>query len=555
MARIAKKALIFLLFMFLPLALARSAYLELINGTPYDWILVYHHSYSMNWKPPAIVSSGASTETFVTWIWNNNDAGAEATYKIDNPNKIESFTIRARQNTTRIEVAFESELASMNNPMNSVINLGFVSEGAHPFILAGNGVDSPYVGTNPSPAWMQATLPTIGQKTLRKIAMPLAHDAGASEVSHSLRGPGTLHNTQTQSVPVYSQLIFGARVFDIRPMLYRGEWYTYHGSLALGTMWGATGQSIPSIVNDINRFTKEHPGELIILDITHDANSANTYRPFDDDDWYSFYQVLGLIEDLWVEKDGLQYDLSMEPLTVFITPGSKSAVLIRLPCGAPPPLLRTDDAVKRAPNRSKRQACPPRDLYNPELALDITPTSIPSAISIEDFPSTSSTSQFHHTNITPFPSLSPRSHFSPTAFLSSNRLPKTGSFSSTSSRSSLSKDQLAKLRAHKPSPDALLHQSSWILTQPFFFQADIARWKTSILGYAVGAHRALFGPSGKALEDGERGLWGTVTGVDLGEVEGGKGRGPGIKPNFIEVDFVRNSDVAALALAINCWEG
>jgi len=58
MASITKGALLFMLFMFSPLVLARSAYFELINGTPYDWTLVYQHSYSMNWDPPATVSSG-----------------------------------------------------------------------------------------------------------------------------------------------------------------------------------------------------------------------------------------------------------------------------------------------------------------------------------------------------------------------------------------------------------------------------------------------------------------------------------------------------------------
>jgi hypothetical protein len=375
--------------------------------------------------------------------------------------------------------------------------------------------------------------------------MPLAHDAGASQISHSLNGPGTLHNTQTQSVPVYSQLVFGARVLDIRPMLYKDDWFTYHGSLSLGTMWGAMGQSIRGIVNDINRFTKDYPGELIILDITHDSNWVKNYKPFDEHDWYRFYEVLGLIEDLWVEKENLQHDLSMEPLSVFITPGSKSAVLIRHPCDAPSPRSGKDDLVKRARNLSERKACPQRNLYNPELALDITSTSVPSSlISNEPLPSNSSTFTSPSTITIP-QSLHPRSTFSTTAFIPFTRLPQTGSFSSTSSLTSLAADQLAKLRKYKTTPDALIHMSSWILTQPFFYQADIAIWGTSILGWAVDAHRALFGAPH------ENGLWGAVTGVGDAGVEIGNAEGR--KPNFIEVDFVRNKDVAALAMAINCW--
>ncbi|PQE17217.1 hypothetical protein CJF31_00005613 [Rutstroemia sp. NJR-2017a BVV2] len=532
-------AMLLTLLMFSPLVLAaRTAYFELINATPYDWVLVDQHSYSMDWKPPATVSSGKSTETFVEWIRSSKDAAAEATYKVDNPNEIESFTIRARQNPTRIEVAFQDELTSLNNPKNSVINLGYLSKGAHPFILAGDGVNSSYVGTNPPTAWMQATLPTIGQKTLRTITMPLAHNAGASEVSHSLAGPGTLHNTQAQSVPVYSQLVFGARVLDIRPIFYKGGWFTYHGSLLWGKMWGATGQCISSIVNDINRFTKEYPGELIILDITHDANSEKKYMPFDDDDWHRFYETLGFIEDLWVEKEELQYDLSREPLSVFITPGSKSAVLIRLPCEAPSPLPGKDNGVKRALSRGKRQACPKRDLYNPQLALDLTPTSLPSSPNpIESPPSNPST-----TEPTAPPPLHPRSPFSPHTFIPSPRLPSLGYYSLTSSPTTLSTDQLSKLRLYKPIPEAPIMQSSWTLTQPVFHTPDIARWGTSILGYAVAAQRALFAD-----------LWGAVTGLGNGRAE--VGNGVGRKPNWVEVDGVRNKDVAALAVAVNWWEG
>ncbi|PQE32108.1 plc-like phosphodiesterase protein [Rutstroemia sp. NJR-2017a WRK4] len=548
MASITKGAMLFTLFMFSPVVLAaRTAYVDLINATPYDWVLVHQHSYRMDWEPPATVSSGENTETLVKWKKNNKDAAAEATYKLDNPNEFESFTIRARQNPTRIEVVFQEELTSLNNPKNSVINLGYLSKGAHPFILAGDGVNSSYIGTNPPTAWMQATLPTIGQKTLRTITLPLSHNAGASEVSHSLAGPGILHNTQTQSVPVYSQLVFGARVLDIRPIFYKGDWLTYHGSLLWGRMWGATGQRISSIVNDINRFTKDYPGELIILDITHDANSEKKYMPFDDENWHSFYEMLGLIEDLWVEKEGTQYDLSKEPLSAFITPGSKSAVLIRLPCEAPAPFPGKSNGVKRALGRGKRDACPKRDLYNPQLALDLTPTSVPSSI---ESPSSNSSAS------TPKPStIHPRSPFSPQTFIPSPRLPCLGSYSLTSSPSTLSADQISKLRIYKPTADSPILQTSWTLTQPVFRTPDFASKGTSILGYAVAAQRALFGE-----------LWGVVTGLDLGlqgDRDGGKegveeievGNAVVRKPNWVEVDGLRNKDVAALAVAVNWWEG
>jgi hypothetical protein len=64
MASTTKGVMLMTLLMFSPLVLAaKTAYIDLINATPYDWVLVDQHSCRMDWEPPATVSSGNRYKT------------------------------------------------------------------------------------------------------------------------------------------------------------------------------------------------------------------------------------------------------------------------------------------------------------------------------------------------------------------------------------------------------------------------------------------------------------------------------------------------------------
>jgi hypothetical protein len=185
---------------------------------------------------------------------------------------------------------------------------------------------------------MQKSLSSIGSKTMREIAMPGSHNSGMDTLTNRYYG-GIEHNTLTQSVGVYNQAENGARYFDIRPV-YRGKTFlTGHFSKLIGKHAGGTGTSILDIVHDINRFTSDFPGELIILDVTHDMNIDQNFRRFTPELWQELYVLLNGIADLWIPPSGdLPYDLSTAPLSTFITPGSKSSIIVRLPAYAPVPL-------------------------------------------------------------------------------------------------------------------------------------------------------------------------------------------------------------------------
>ncbi|KAF7896412.1 hypothetical protein EAF00_006426 [Botryotinia globosa] len=525
-----------------PMVLAVSkAYVELVNGTPYDWHLIANETHHTEWFPNATIPSGTSAESCISWIIYLRDAKAEATYRIDNPSSPESFTVRAHRNPTKIEVVYHENLSSLNNPKNSIIDLIYSRNHPHPFILAGNGISTPYVSSNPPIPWMQRTISTLSSRPLRQICMPMAHNTGANIISDSLKGPGTLHNTQTQSNSVFMQLILGARWLDIRPVLFEGKWMTYHGAYSAGKMWGATGQSIESVIGDVNRFTKAHPGELIVLDISHDASNAWKWRKFNAIDWMNFYDLLSGIRNAWQEPRGMEWDLSLLPFDTFVTKGGNSTVLVRIPCDAPVPASALSGRGKRDANTTLTASSAGCDSVSSDdyLAPLNTTDSLDSQELSSPLIGRRKASKIPDSTLPdPLSRHTPADYKIPFTLLPASRLPVTGHYSATDSPSQLASSQVHLLSQHKSSSSitstnpAPMHKSTWILTQPSTSQADIGNWWSSKLGYAILAQRSLF-----------RNFKGLV-----------RGEGKARKPNLIEVDYIRTPDVAALAMAVNVWE-
>ncbi|TGO32646.1 hypothetical protein BHYA_0299g00080 [Botrytis hyacinthi] len=525
-----------------PMVLAVSkAYIELVNGTPYDWHLISNEIHHTKWFPNATIPSGTSAESCISWILYLRDAKAEATYRIDNPSSPESFTVRAHRNPTKVEVVYHENLSSLNNPKNSIIDLIYSKNHPHPFILAGNGISTPYVSSNPPIPWMQRTISTLSSRPLRQICMPMAHNAGANIISDSLKGPGTLHNTQTQSNSVFMQLILGARWLDIRPVLYEGKWMTYHGAYSAGKMWGATGQSIESVIGDVNRFTKAHPGELIVLDISHDASNAWKWRKFNAIDWMNFYDLLSGIRNAWQEPRGMEWDLSLLPFDTFVTKGGNSTVLVRIPCDAPVPASALAGRGKRDANTTltaSSAGCDSVSSGDYLVPLNTTDSLDPQEPSPPLIDRRKASKIPDSTLPDPLSRHTPADYKIPFTLLPASRLPVTGHYSATDSPSQLASSQVHLLSQHKSSSaitstnPAQMHKSTWILTQPYTSQVDIGNWWSSKLGYAILAQRSLFS---------------NFEGLVRGE---GKER----KPNLIEVDYIRTPDVAALAMAVNVWE-
>lgn len=118
--------------------------------------------------------------------------------------------------------------------------------------------------------WMQALYPVIKDRQLRHVVMPGSHDAGMGVWTNSYFGAPM--NSQTQGLTIYEQLVAGARYFDLRVvqvLKFPGgdpEYVAAHlNDEMLDFAVGETRESVQDIIDGINRFYKETPGEAIFL--------------------------------------------------------------------------------------------------------------------------------------------------------------------------------------------------------------------------------------------------------------------------------------------------
>ena len=242
--------------------------------------------------------------------------------------------------------------------------------------------------------WMHDNLHIIGDKKISEITIVGSHDSGTEK-----RNGGTSFsnncNTKTQTKNILGQLKYGARYFDIRPVISGGEFYTGHygkvdidfkkqfedenkkaqkkiikeiekhtkidlGFLGKSNNWlkkerhklyeklpndvknvfekpkkyppknswqGANGESISSIVDQINEFTKEKK-ELVILNISHSLNTDvgnSKYRKFNKSEWNRLINELSKINHLYVSN---QSDINITSLKLKDLISNRSAVVV-----------------------------------------------------------------------------------------------------------------------------------------------------------------------------------------------------------------------------------
>jgi hypothetical protein len=202
--------------------------------------------------------------------------------------------------------------------------------------------------------WMSQTLSDFFCLSLREICLPGTHDAGMSEDNYGdSTSQGSSGRTIAQHLAVGDQLAHGIRYIDIRPTLSHGQLFTGHFShVASPIGWqGANGQSIQSIINDVNAFTSAH-NELVILAISHAydldgqecqidpgpgttpkrddcEDNGGTWVPtwaddvtdFQQDQWNTLITALEGINHRWDIPDQYQDDVSTATLGDMITDG------------------------------------------------------------------------------------------------------------------------------------------------------------------------------------------------------------------------------------------
>lgn len=179
---------------------------------------------------------------------------------------------------------------------------------------------------------MQNNLDLLGKRNLRHICIPGSHDAGMS-----VRNGGTAFacdcNTLTQTSGILGQLQLGMRYFDIRPVIggKSGEYFAGHYThIGLINSWqGANGQSIRSIIDDVNTYTACYK-ELVILYLSHDLNTNvgnSKYRYFTQEEWNGLFAQMKALNHLFIADNPANVDLTMLTLNDFIS-NNRAAVIV-----------------------------------------------------------------------------------------------------------------------------------------------------------------------------------------------------------------------------------
>jgi hypothetical protein len=121
--------------------------------------------------------------------------------------------------------------------------------------------------------WMTENWDLLGNKKLNRICVPGSHDSGTFQTT-SATNYSSERNTRTQLGNIEQQLQQGIRYFDLRPALYKDDFYTAHYSY-IPTLdlhyQGAIGVSLKEAFDQIRSFVgkPQNENELIILDFSH----------------------------------------------------------------------------------------------------------------------------------------------------------------------------------------------------------------------------------------------------------------------------------------------
>ncbi len=176
---------------------------------------------------------------------------------------------------------------------------------------------------------MYDNLDTLGDVTLRNLCIPGTHDSGTSVCQDgTFFSPSS--DIQTQTLPISAQLELGIRYFDIRPCLTNGKFYTGHYRNIPVLGWqGANGESIDSIIEALNSYTKKN-AELVIVGFSYAYNTQN-FTVLNQREWGLLFEKLQTVQSAFCIKDAspsadFSTDLTSLTLRKFIG-GKKSAVL------------------------------------------------------------------------------------------------------------------------------------------------------------------------------------------------------------------------------------
>ncbi|EGR47823.1 uncharacterized protein TRIREDRAFT_108577 [Trichoderma reesei QM6a] len=310
-----------------------ETYLALVNGSPYIWAKTYIHQYQMpQWEQdmPQFIYPGESISILIQpthGAGNWADSAAEVEYALRGTSEPMSFMIKFNnKGSSFLKVEYRGELASINNAKGSVHNLGInMYPGGSAFILAGK--EGEFITNDPPIGWMQTLLPQLEKKPLREIVLPRSHHSGLWGHFKKV-GLATPANAQTQTVQLNDQLGDGGiRVLDFRPLRTKDGYREIHGTRILDLFHGVMGTSLKDMIQIVNDFNRQNPGELIIWDVhgSQGWNAERDYHALDQVDRVALYEEFKALENR-IHVLGEGWDLSKLELGEFI--GNKTSAVI-----------------------------------------------------------------------------------------------------------------------------------------------------------------------------------------------------------------------------------
>jgi hypothetical protein len=308
--------------------MGQGGYINLINSTKYNWQKTHQRSCQMNtWDFNGSIPAGHAARVYVEWdqgiFHNQGDDGGEARYALQGCGR--EFEVQAGgRDGFHLNIAF-SNLAAHGVTSGSTVGLGWNHDGSVQFVLVGE--DGNFSSSVSAASWMHDNLGLLGNKTLRELCTVGSHDAGMSTIDGGTAFAGAA-NTLTQSHGILGQLNLGSRYFDIRPVISGGHLKTGHYSqIADMTYQVCNGQSIDSIIHDLNTFSASHP-EFVILNLSHDMNTDvgnNSFRAFNQSEWDRLFSQMSGIQNLYTSSAA---DLTTLKLSDLIGAGHAAVVVV-----------------------------------------------------------------------------------------------------------------------------------------------------------------------------------------------------------------------------------
>ncbi|KAI8261295.1 hypothetical protein K4K58_001428 [Colletotrichum sp. SAR11_239] len=245
----------------------------------------------VNMTPHIFELKSSPSRNFENFSWRSVPPGRAAqntvVYRLSAGNGEASYEIRGTGKRFYVRVGSASNLAPLPGNRVVMFDLSDMGNGQREYNFPGEGacvtlvitgsasfgfVTSLTPWTGPR-GWMSAIKDVIKDRSLADVVMPGTHDSGMSRISLGIPSFGSEMNTQTQALNIYDQLSFGSRWFDLRvSSVHKIEnfddftfWSMHLDDETASFPVGNTGELFSTIIDEINKFTSEHPGEIITL--------------------------------------------------------------------------------------------------------------------------------------------------------------------------------------------------------------------------------------------------------------------------------------------------